>query len=819
MTHVRLVGRLLGQLTATGLAACVAAGCSRTAEAPSAAAAGDAGSAHAPRGAADGLPARIAAARAASVSATGTADAASIASLPDRGELAMAMQGAPSHRDGVDWHPVRLSEAHALASIASGTMKLRTPDGQSLTLRYAQREEHPSGDWTWIGTVDGPGGGQAILTFGQSAVFGRIVRAASDTPLAIATRAGRTYMGTTTREAIAAQRSRMRQDDAVVPASRPAAVAGTEAMRAEGVGGKRAASPDAVLPVVDAMRPPSPAIAAEAKAAAAAASIYTLPTIDFLIGYTQGVVTELGNRSAVVTRMNFHVDFLNLILKNSQVRGRVRLVHTEQVNYSDAVDMYQALRDLTGRDSPVPASLKPLHARRDKYGADLVMLVRRGGCGGVAHLLGAYGQPIDASWEGLGFSTVHEPGCADGLVIPHELGHNFGSAHDLASENGSRNGAYPYALGYRTLEPDGLGVADVMAYVTTHTKYDYYSNPYIKVRGVPLGSWNDGNDARTFNNTFPLIAAFRPTKVYNGLRARNDVSGDGKSDLMFHNFSAGQFSFWRMSGSTIAEMPPGRSAPAGGKVVASGDFNGDRKTDLVWMTPDRKLWLWRSTGQGWSAYPLDTAGLTAATQIVGAADLDGDRKDELLLVGGGRFSYWKLSFVTPLRGTTYTLPAGAQLVATGDLNADGRQDLVWMSASRQLYLWWSNGGGLDSLNYASASIGQRLSSGYRLVGASDINGDGKSDLLFHDQGAGVFAYWVMNRNLVASQGGRSLGTSAAFAATGDFNGDGNGDMLWRRGSELIMWFGNGTEFPWQYRSLSVSLPGVWHVSNGGVGGV
>src|SRR5690606_27332179 len=107
---------------------------------------------------------------------------------------------------------------------------------------------------------------------------------------------------------------------------------------------------------------------------------------------------------------------------------------------------------------------------------------------------------------GGGFSTVHEPGCADGLVIPHELGHNFGIAHDLATNGGDRYGAYSYALGYRTLQPDGQGIADIMSYTTTHRKYNFYANPYIKVRGVPIGSWNDGNGARTLNQTFPLVA-------------------------------------------------------------------------------------------------------------------------------------------------------------------------------------------------------------------------------------------------------------------------------------------------------------------------
>ena len=702
-------------------------------------------------------------------------------------------------------------------------MRLRTPDGAMLTLRYQRHQEHPTGDWTWIGTVDeaAPNADQVLLTFGRDAVFGWVAQPGVDSaPLTITTRGGKTFMGSITPQARREHSVLRRRDDALVMSK------GTTPATAALSPPTQAHAPGSVAPVADPSIPVNQAIALpELRPAAgqvAASGIHDLPTIDLLMVYTTGVVAELGSRSAAVTRMNFHTDFLNLMLRNSQVRGRVRLVHTQEVTYPDSTDMYEALYDITGRDGagarPIPASLRSVHANRDRYGADLVVFVRRGGCGGLAWMGGGNQDPIDASDAVGGFSTVHEPGCADGLVIPHEVGHNLGVAHDLETNGGGRPGAYLYANGYRTLEPDGLGIADIMAYTTTHTKYNFYSNPYINVRGVPIGSWNDGNGARTINQTFPLIATYRATKVFDGYRVRNDVNGDGKSDLLFHNFNARQFSFWQMSSSTVQATPVPKTAPANGKMVANGDFNGDGRTDSVWMTATRELWLWRSVGTGWNAYRIDTAGLTTGTNVVGAVDLDGDRKDELLLVGNNRFSYWKLSFVTPLRGTTYTLPAGAQLVATGDLNADGKQDLVWMSASRQLYLWWSNGGDLANLKFAYASIATPLSSGYRVLGAADISGDGKSDLLFHKASTGQFAYWVMNRNLVASSAGRTIGSNVTFAATGDFNADGNAEMVWRRGSELIMWFSDGKSFPSQYRTIARPLSGSWHVMNGGVGG-
>src|SRR5690606_20503038 len=117
-----------------------------------------------------------------------------------------------------------------------------------------------------------------------------------------------------------------------------------------------------------------------------------------------------------------------------------------------------------------------------------------------------------------------------------------------------------------------------------------------------------------------------------------------------------------------------------------------------------------------------------------------------------------------------------------------KQDPVWMSSSRQLYLWWSNGGDLGQLNFAYASIGDPIPPGYELLAAADVSGDGKSDLLFYNQSNGLFVYWVMNRNQVVRTGSKTLGAGATFAATGDFNGDGYVDMVWRGGTALYMWF-------------------------------
>jgi hypothetical protein len=126
---------------------------------------------------------------------------------------------------------------------------------------------------------------------------------------------------------------------------------------------------------------------------------------------------------------------------------------------------------------------------------------------------------------------------------------------------------------------------------------------------------------------------------------------------------------------------------------------------------------------------------------------------------------------------------------THDLNGDGKSDIVWRNNTNgTVAVWLMNGTAVLS----SGAIG--TAPGWSLVGSNDFNGDGKADLFWED-GAYNTAIWFMNGTTVSSA--VSLGQITGWIAQGvngmgDFNGDGKGDILWKDlNGNVAVWLMNG----------------------------
>jgi hypothetical protein len=162
------------------------------------------------------------------------------------------------------------------------------------------------------------------------------------------------------------------------------------------------------------------------------------------------------------------------------------------------------------------------------------------------------------------------------------------------------------------------------------------------------------------------------------------------------------------------------------------------------------LWCRNSDTHAWTK-------MAPWSHLLAAGDLDGDGTDDLLWSKTGDGVWVKFSMTG---AWTKLCSAPAWDMASGDMNGDGRDDLVGN---------WPTG------VYYKNSIGgvwMKMAPLADFIAAGDLDGDGTDDLLWSKAGDGV---WVKSSS---TMGWTRLTPAAAIdMASGDMNGDGRDDLV------------------------------------------
>ncbi len=239
------------------------------------------------------------------------------------------------------------------------------------------------------------------------------------------------------------------------------------------------------------------------------------------------------------------------------------------------------------------------------------------------------------------------------------------------------------------------------------------------------------------------------------------------TQVLWQNLANGSLEAWYLQGPAVmAKLPLGisRVEDLNWRVVGTGDLNGDGMPDIVWQ----------HVVDGWLAVWLMKGNAVLRTELLSI-----DRVADV---------NWTIQ-------------------AVGDIDRDGRADLIWRHRTAGWIAAWLMSGS-QVLSTKDLSINRLADTDWEIVGAGDTNGDRAADIVWQHRTQGWLAVWYLNGTQVVGTQLLSIPRMPDPAwhirGVGDCTGDGLADLLWQNDTSggLALWSLNG-----------VTVTGTWNLSS------
>ena len=285
-----------------------------------------------------------------------------------------------------------------------------------------------------------------------------------------------------------------------------------------------------------------------------------------------------------------------------------------------------------------------------------------------------------------------------------------------------------------------------------------------------------------------------------------DTTGDGRGDILWSR-AGGESAVWTLNGldvgpgSGIVRNSAGASGALGADWTPTGfdDFNGDGRGDALWsrVTTGEAVII-QMNGTVIEAAALIGGAIGANWGVKGTGDFDADGKADILWQrdngnGTASMAIWNMDGLNFKGGSVnlWQSPLGDaanglvdstyDIAGVGDLNNDGRDDIIWREASSgDTTIWLVTG--WNSFTPVTLNTSPDLA----LRGVADFNADGKEDLLWQDTTNQNVDIWLMSGATPMSTITNLLNPGAGWTLTGiaDGTGDGIPDLYWNSGGQV-----------------------------------